>query len=120
MRTTRVRCSSCDITHCVTRLWPFLASPEDDVASSEASVRQLLEPQQGSAVFGALASGLVGMVGLNRNRQHNAAHKVFLRGMFVLPEYRGQGIGARLLDRAIHHARGIEGVTSVHLSMSAT
>ena len=30
----------------------FLASPEDDLASSEATVRELLKPQRESVVFG--------------------------------------------------------------------
>ena len=36
----------------------FLASPEDDLASSEATVRELLKPQRDSVVFGAYTHGL--------------------------------------------------------------
>src|SRR5947209_3793191 len=75
----------------------FLASPEDDLASSEAAVRGLLKPQRESVVFGAYTQGLVGMLGLYRANQRKAAHKANLWGMFVLAVCRQQGVGIRLL-----------------------
>jgi ribosomal protein S18 acetylase RimI-like enzyme len=96
----------------------FGASPEDDAASSEAAVRELLEPQRKSVVFGAYKPGLIGMLGLYRANQRKAAHKVNLWGMFVLPTCRGQRVAARLLDAAIRYARTLDGITSVHLSVS--
>lgn len=96
----------------------FLASPEDDAASSEAAVRELLDPRRKSVVFGACNPGLVGMLGLSRASQRKAAHKVNLWGMFVLPACRGQGVAAQLLEAAISYARTLEGVSSVHLSVS--
>jgi len=96
----------------------FLASPEDDLASSEATVRELLKPQRESVVFGAYTHGLIGMLGLYRSNQRKAAHKANFWGMFVLPDCRGQGVAVRLLDAAIHYARTLDGVTSVHLSVS--
>jgi ribosomal protein S18 acetylase RimI-like enzyme len=96
----------------------FSASPEDDAASSEAVVRELLNPQRKSVVFGAYKPGLIGMLGLNRAHQRKAVHKVNLWGMFVLPTCRGQGVATRLLDAAIRYARTLDGITSMHLSVS--
>lgn len=96
----------------------FLASPEDDLASSEAAVRELLKPRRESVVFGAYTQGLVGMLGLSRANQRKAAHKIRLWGMFVLPACRGQGLGMQLLAAAIRYARSLDGVASVHLSVS--
>jgi GNAT superfamily N-acetyltransferase len=96
----------------------FLASPEDDLASSEAAARQLLKPQRDSVVFGAYTQGLVGMLGLSRASQRKAAHKIRLWGMFVLPAFRRQGVGMRLLDAAICYARSLDGAASMHLSVS--
>jgi ribosomal protein S18 acetylase RimI-like enzyme len=96
----------------------FLASPEDDLASSEAAVRELLKPARESAVFGAYTQGLVGMLGLSRANQRKAAHKIRLWGMFVLPTCRQQGVGMRLLEAAIRYARSLDGAASVHLSVS--
>jgi ribosomal protein S18 acetylase RimI-like enzyme len=95
----------------------FLASPEDDLCSSEAAVRKLLAPRRESVVFGARAQGLIGMLGLYRAGQTKVAHKVNLWGMYVLPAWRGKGFGSRLLDEAIRYARSLPGVTSVHLSV---
>ncbi|MEA3179578.1 MAG: hypothetical protein QOI59_3101 [Gammaproteobacteria bacterium] len=96
----------------------FLASPEDDMASSEAAVRDLLKPKRESVVFGAYTHGLIGMVGLYRSNQRKAAHKANVWGMFVLPDGRGQGVAVQLLDAAIRYARTLDGVASVHLSVS--
>jgi ribosomal protein S18 acetylase RimI-like enzyme len=96
----------------------FLASPEDDLASSEAAVRELLKPQRESVVFGAFVPELIGMLGLYRATQRKAAHKANVWGMFVLPGFRQQGVGIRLLDAVIGHARALDGVTSVRLSVS--
>jgi RimJ/RimL family protein N-acetyltransferase len=98
----------------------FLASPEDDSASSEAAVRELLKTQRESVVFGAHTPELIGMLGLHRATQRKVAHKVNLWGMFVLPAFRGQGVAGQLLDAAIRYACTLDGVTSVHLSVSET
>ncbi len=96
----------------------FLASPDDDMASSVDTVRQLLARASDSIVFGALTENLVGMVGLNRGNQVKSAHKVKLWGMFVIPQWRRQGLGQRLLQAAIAHAQATGGITSVQLSVS--
>src|SRR5437879_3736455 len=57
-------------------------------------------------------------LGLYRSNQRKAAHKANFWGMFVLPDCRGQGVAVRLLDAAIRYARTLDGVTSVHLSVS--
>jgi GNAT superfamily N-acetyltransferase len=95
-----------------------MASPEDDMASSEAAVRELLKPQRDSVVFGACTQALVGMLGLSRANPRKAAHKIRLWGMFVLPAFRQQGTGMRLLEEAIRYARSLDGAASVHLSDS--
>lgn len=97
----------------------FLASPEDDIASSEEAVAALLRGETGSAVFGAFAPDMAGMAGLYRERHAKAAHKATLWGFYVRPAARRQGLGRRLLDAALDHARGLEAVTSVRLSVSA-
>jgi ribosomal protein S18 acetylase RimI-like enzyme len=95
----------------------FLASPEDDWASSEAAVRELLR-RRDSVVFGAYAPQLVGMLGLYRESLRKAAHKAHLWGMFIQAAHRRQGLAARLLEAAIRYARTLDGITSVHLSVS--
>ncbi len=95
----------------------FLASPEDDWASSDAAVRELLQRQPDSVVFGAYAPQLVGMLGVYRQKQSKVAHKARLWGMFVLAPYRRQGLAVHLLEAAIQYTRTLDGITSVHLSV---
>ncbi|MBS0377116.1 MAG: GNAT family N-acetyltransferase [Proteobacteria bacterium] len=96
----------------------FSASPEDDIAGSTEAVRSQLENRSGSLVFGAFEGGLHGMLGINRARHIKAARKAYLWGMYVQPDWRGQGIGAALLATAISHARTLSGVRAVYLSVS--
>jgi ribosomal protein S18 acetylase RimI-like enzyme len=39
--------------------------------------------------------------------------------MYVVPEFRRQGIGAMLLDRALEHARQLEGLRQIILTVTA-
>jgi ribosomal protein S18 acetylase RimI-like enzyme len=96
----------------------FISSPEDDMASSENAVREMLTRAPDSIVLGAQAEQLVGMLGLYRSTHLKTAHKVHFWGMFVAPEWRGKKLGEQLLDAAIRHARTLEGVTCIQLGVS--
>jgi ribosomal protein S18 acetylase RimI-like enzyme len=98
-----------------------MSSPADDSACSAEIVRERLKTgPPNSIIIGAFAPDLLGTLGLYRDAHLKAAHKVHLWGMHVLPAHRRQGIGARLLDAAIQHARSIAGITTVRLSVSST
>lgn len=98
----------------------FLASPEDDVASSVEAVRKLLGHAPDSVVFGAESGELVGMLGVFREKAAKAAHKVRFWGMYVVPACRGNGIGRHLFRSAFLHARHLTGVTTINLSVAET
>lgn len=98
----------------------FLASPEDDVASSVDAVRKLLGRTPDSVVFGAELDELVGILGVNREKTAKAAHKVRFWGMYVIPACRGRNIGRQMLGSALSHARHMEGVTTVNLTVAET
>ena len=55
---------------------------------------------------------LQGFVGLQRELRTKNRHKATVMGMYVAPEAGGQGVGRKLLDSLIAHARlnGVEGV----------
>lgn len=98
----------------------FAASPADDSACSPDAVRQRLK--QGppdSIIIGAFEPKLIGMLGLYRDTHIKAAHKVHLWGMYVAPSHRRRGIGAQLLEAAVLHARSLNGVSIVRLSVSS-
>jgi RimJ/RimL family protein N-acetyltransferase len=96
----------------------FAASPEDDIASSPGVIREQLRRAPNYAIFGAFDVHLVGTLGLLRDRHIKWRHKVLLVGMYVAPTHRNRGFATALIDAAIAHARQLEGVTAVHLSVS--
>jgi ribosomal protein S18 acetylase RimI-like enzyme len=98
----------------------FLASPEDDLSSSEEAVRALLRRGPESVVFGAVNERLVGMLGLYRATNRKALHKAYCWGMYVLPESRRHGLGAQLLHAALSYVKTLDGVASLRLSVSET
>lgn len=100
--------------------WAFLSSPEDDVLSDLEAARDSLDRAPEAVTFGAFAPDLVGLLGLFRARQAKAAHRCALWGLYVDPAHRGLGCAGDLLRAAIDHARGLEGITAVGLSVSET
>lgn len=98
----------------------FLASPDDDVASSVEAVRGLLSHAPDSVVFGAESGELVGMLGVFREKAAKATHKVRFWGMYVNPAHRGNNIGRNLLRAGLLHVRRLNGVATVNLSVAET
>jgi RimJ/RimL family protein N-acetyltransferase len=62
---------------------------------------------EASAVFGAFVDGgLLGVAGLFVREGRKEAHKGVLWGMYVRPQARRAGIGRRLVETVLDHARG--------------
>ena len=95
----------------------FAASPEDDRGLRVESVREFLDPTSESATFGVWAPELVGIAGLYREEKLKFAHKAMIWGVYLRSENQGQGLGRRLVEKVIDHARTLEGLTQVHLSV---
>ena len=93
----------------------FSSSPRDDRARSLGFLRDVLAASD-QAVFGALAGGLVGMVGIYRDPQAKAVHRCEIWGLFVDGEHRRLGIARALVGEAIAFARSLPGVTHVYVS----
>ncbi len=96
----------------------FLASPEDDIASSPEAVASLLTRTPDSVVFGAFDPELVGFIGLYRDTHVKAAHKAHIWGTYVRAASRGKALGPQLLQAAIAHGRSLKGVTTIYLAVS--
>ena len=100
--------------------WAFASSPDDDLGPDE--VRRRLDPACNViiAAFGSntAQSPAIAIAGIARTTKHKSAHLATIWGVYTHPEYRGNGIGRRVLTRAIDTARAWEGVTGVCLSVS--
>lgn len=96
----------------------FLSSMEDDIASSEESVREMLDRAPDSVIFGAFDDGLVGSVGIYREPKRKAAHRGHIWGLYVSPGHRRQGIGRELMDAAVDHARTQLEVSQINLGVT--
>ncbi|MBC1490806.1 GNAT family N-acetyltransferase [Listeria booriae] len=71
-----------------------------------------------SLTFGAFLSGqLVGVVTLIREDRLKTRHRANIVAMYVLPDFRGSGVGKALIETAIEQAKLLEGVEQIYLSV---
>lgn len=99
----------------------FSASPETDVGQDREFVRRMVSRPEVQVFFGAFDDDeLVGIVTVDRFEGSKETHKAVLWGMYVRPDARGRGHADGLLAAAIAHARSLEGVTHLHLSVADT
>lgn len=97
----------------------FASSPDDDFMSSPEAVGEQLRRKLDSTIYGAFRPDLVGTVGMYRNRHVKSSHKAHIWGMYVTPSHRRPGVGSDLLQAILRHARNLQGVSWVYLSVSS-
>jgi ribosomal protein S18 acetylase RimI-like enzyme len=114
------------------RLAALLANPEAFGSSYETEqaqplnvARERLQNLHSSPdnfVLGAWAETgeVVGMMGLYRQTSAKEQHKGGVWGVFVLPEWRGQGIAEQLLDELLARARQLADLGQLQLSVVTT
>jgi ribosomal protein S18 acetylase RimI-like enzyme len=94
----------------------FSADPDTDRGSDEAGVRQCLA-RPDYAIAGAFAGNrLVSAAGLSRTPGRKLMHRVFIWGVWTHPDFRGRGLGERVMRHAIVLARSWPGIRAVCLS----
>ena len=97
----------------------FAGSPGADAWSDEARARDRMG-ERWQAIAGAFVDGsVVGMAGAYRDHHLKMAHRVMVWGVWVAPEWRGRGIGERVVRLVIETASAWEGVRTVSLSVGA-
>ena len=101
----------------------FGSSYEQETCLSLTDFAARLRPHNDSTngIFGAFSDSeqLIGMLGFSRESRPKRAHIGSLWSMYVLPEFRRQGIGEALLDEALSHARRV-GVLQIVLTVTTS
>jgi ribosomal protein S18 acetylase RimI-like enzyme len=68
--------------------------------------------------FGAFVdNNMVGIIGLTVNTRRKTSHRASIISFFVCPDFRGQGIGRKLLFSVIEEASAMETVEQIELSV---
>ncbi len=77
------------------------------------------DPAAREVVLGVLRDDeIAGVIGLAFEQRQKVRHKATLFGMYVRPQWRGQGIGRQLVLAALEYARGRSGVLVVQLTVT--
>ena len=101
----------------------FASSYEQEACLPLAHFAARLRPFDDAAngIFGAFSDRdhLIGMLGFSRENRPKCAHIGSLWSMYVLPEFRGRGVGAALLDEALSHARSLGVLRQIILIVTA-
>lgn len=100
----------------------FSASYEEEAGRSVDEVAARIAPAADGTVcvFGLFEDDtLAGLVALIHPPREKLRHGAELAGMYVAPAYRRRGLGAALLRVAIAHARSLDGVCQLGLSVNA-
>lgn len=100
----------------------FSASYADELRRSPSEVvTRVTAAADGSfCVFGAyLEEQLVGILAFVRPVREKLRHSAELAGMYVASEARRRGLGGALIDAAITHARSLDGIRQLRLTVNA-
>ncbi len=82
-------------------------------------IKRIADPSGLSAAFGAFnGHALIGTVALEFNAKPKTKHKALLIGMYVSPAARGIGAARALLTAAVEHARSIDSLHSITLTVT--
>jgi ribosomal protein S18 acetylase RimI-like enzyme len=106
-----------------TELEAFAESAAEHRRSPLAITEQRLggSSPDSSFVVGAFGGGqLLGMAGFYRFQGEKTRHKGRIFGVYVKPEYRGQGIARRIMTELLNRLRSAPGLQQVDLTIATT
>jgi RimJ/RimL family protein N-acetyltransferase len=88
---------------------------------SEDDIAKRLQGAPPGVTFGAVVNdgaSLVGIAGLAAYSTMKERHKALVWGVYVTPAHRGRGLAAALLDRIVAHARAVDELDILQLSVT--
>ncbi|WP_230199431.1 GNAT family N-acetyltransferase [Bacillus ndiopicus] len=97
----------------------FGSTYEREVEFSLEFIAERLRPSPDKFVLGAIndSDSLVGVVTFMRDSNLKTNHKGNVFGMYVAPEYRGQGIGKLLMANLVNMAKKCDGLEQINLTV---
>ena len=98
----------------------FSASLEEYRALAIDDVKKRLWSTPNACVVGAFEGArLVAVAGFFRDRGDKSRHKGHVWGVYVTPAFRGKRLGRRVMQELLDHAKGVEGIEQIMLSVTA-
>ena len=102
----------------------FGSDLNETLAAGEQAARNRFAPMFNDArnqIFGAFTGedALVGVAGIAGNDRRKTRHRMDIWGVYVAPEARGAGVGERLIAACIDHARHVDGILQLHLTVAS-
>lgn len=98
----------------------FTSTPEERAAEPDAWWINRIAGTNGlTAAFGAFKDQeLVAVVAIEYSAKPKTKHKALVVGMYVMPDWRKQGIARALMQTAIGHALARGGITIIQLEVT--
>jgi RimJ/RimL family protein N-acetyltransferase len=99
----------------------FITTLEETKISSPVQYPQTLDPKNEDDMMFGLFDGdsLIGSAFLGREKKKKRRHVAWIQGVYIKPEYRGKQLGKMLIKHVIDHAKTIEGVDHLQLSVES-
>jgi ribosomal protein S18 acetylase RimI-like enzyme len=92
---------------------------ENMVGDFEKLITQRWSADDNQMLVAELEGALVGMCGFYREARSKIAHRMTVWGLYVHADARGHHAGRRLLEQAINRSTTIDGITQIHISVTA-
>ncbi len=102
----------------------FGSDLDETLSAGEQEARNRFAPMHNDArneIFGAFSDDgtLVGVAGLVGNHRRKQRHRMDIWGVYVVPGARGAGVGTTLIEACVDHARAVDGVRQIHLTVAS-